>query len=199
MAVRSLKNSTLENFANYSSSMNAGYSFQDYELIESVFVASNTASVTFNNLDQYSTDYKHLQIRGTVRTSHATTYDIVVARFNGDSGSNYSLHTLTVSYVNGIASYGAANTSSTSTLISAGATNSSGYYSPIMIDVVDAFSSIKNKTTKAFSGMTDGSVNRELRFSSGSWRNVIPITSVTLYGENGSFLSGSRLSIYGIR
>jgi putative chitinase len=34
--------------------MLAGYSFQDYELLESVFLASPVASVTFNNLNQYA-------------------------------------------------------------------------------------------------------------------------------------------------
>lgn len=198
MAVKSLKTSGIIDYEK-SSSMLAGYSFQDFELIESIFIASTTASVTFNNLNLYATEYKHLQIRGVARTSFATNYDILLARFNGDSGSNYSAHNLLATYGNGTVSNGAANTSYTSPIICTGATNSSGYYGPFVVDVLDAFSTSKYKTTRSLSGIADGSTNRELRFSSGSWRNFSAISSITFYGESGSFLSGSKLSVYGVR
>jgi hypothetical protein len=62
MAIKSLDKSSLVT-PQTTNSMLAGYSFEDYELIESVFVASNTATITFNNLNQYATEYKHLQLR----------------------------------------------------------------------------------------------------------------------------------------
>jgi len=199
MAVRSLKNSTIENFANYSSSMNAGYDFNDFELIESVFVASNTASVTFNNLNQYATEYKHLQIRtvGRVSANTAGAGDAFRVRFNGDSGSNYALHQL---FGNG------------STVISNNVAPATGFFGQrftdsgstssafgaAVIDVLDSYSTSKNKTARILGGNANNS--SYIFLNSGLWMSTASITSITLLPDvGGNFVAGSRFSLYGIR
>lgn len=200
MAVRSLKNSTLENFANYSSSMNAGYSFQDYELIESVFVASTTASVTFNNLSQYANDYKHLQIRATGRSSRADVDSYAYIRFNNDSGSNYSSHRLRgsgtgVSSENFTSAYPTGIIDSGLLVGNNGTTNAFGVS---ILDILDAYNTNKNTTTKSLSGMTISGYNR-IVLGSGSWRNTAALTSISITDVFSSILAGSRFSLYGIR
>ena len=199
MAVRSLKNSTLENFANYSSSMNAGYSFQDFELIESVFLASNASSVIFNNLNQYATEYKHLQIRLAIKSNNAAVWEIGLMVFNNDFGANYSAHALQATYQPSliIRSSGTANAGNMY-FSSAGATNS-GVSSSAVIDILDSFSDTKNKTIRSLSGYVQPS-GGELSLNSGSWRNTAPISSINIFPLSGTaWLATSRFSLYGIR
>lgn len=197
MAVRSLKNSTLENFANYSSSMNAGYSFNDYELIESVFVASNTGSVTFNSLDQYATEYKHLQLRIVARSNSGQQYEDSIIRFNSDTGANYSWHGLT-----GTGSAAVSNSGVSTTFIPnyrvAGGSSSANIYGATIVDILDAYSTTKYKTTRLLQGYYVN-VGRVDLFS-GAWRNTSSITSISIAVTTGTaFVSGSRFSLYGVR
>jgi hypothetical protein len=194
MAVRSLKNSTLENFANYSSSMNAGYSFQDYELIESVFLASPAASVTFNNLNQYATEYKHLQIRMVARCAFSDAERTIYLQLNGDSSNIYSNHGL---YGTGSAVASYAATSSLFFIASFSAANAaSGSYGAAVIDILDSFSNTKHKTMKALGG---SATTPQISLRSSSWPNTNSVTSITLYDNSSNMVTGSRFSLYGIR
>lgn len=195
MAVRSLKNSTLENFANYSSSMNAGYDFNDFELIESVFVASPTASVTFSSLGDYSTIYKHLQLRIVPRLSGTGGQRSSVLQINGDTASNYRSH-----FLLGTGSTVTSFESGSSTRIFLGiggnesATNEFG---GSVIDILDAYSTTKNKTVRSLGGLAGG-VN-QIALISGLRISTDFITSLTLLPETTNYLAGSRFSLYGIR
>jgi hypothetical protein len=195
MAVRSLKNSTLENFSNYSSSMNAGYDFNDFELIESVFVASPASSITFNNLNQYATEYKHLQIRATARISGATTAATLVHRLNGDTASNYSSHELvgngsavsSASFLTDRAFFG----------VAPGGSSTANAFGAMVFDLLDPFSVTKNKTSRILGGQTS---NNFIYLYSASHRSTASITSIQIYDNGGTnFVAGSRFSLYGIR
>lgn len=196
MAVRSLKNSTIENFANYNSSMNAGYSFQDYELIESVFINSNTASITFNNLSQYHTEYKHLQIRATARTARADVGDTIRVRFNGFTDDAYRAHVLSGAGSSVVSFAQSLNTRFEIFRIAA-ANDAASAFGAAVVTILDAFESNKNKVTRSFAGSS--ATYREVAVGSGIFTNTSPISSITLLGGNGSFVSGSRFSLYGIR
>lgn len=198
MAVRSLKNSTLENFSNYSSSMNAGYDFNDFELIESVFVASNTASVTFNNLNQYANEYKHLQIRAAGKGSGNSFEETNVnLRFNGDTGSNYSYH-----YMNGLGSSVNSGSGTSQNFMNVGKFADSGVataiFGAIVIDILDSYSTTKNKTVRSFYGKYSSASYPRVGLYSGSWMNTNSLTSIQVLPD-GNFVAGSRFSLYGIR
>ena len=207
MAVRSLKNSTLENFSNYSSSMNAGYDFNDYELIQSAFLASDTSAVTFSNLNQYITDFKHLQVRYTARTNRGTfANDVLKVRFNSDT-TNYTGHILfgggTSGLENGVVSgqnFGAFAIGNTTTSIGV-----SGNFGAGVIDILDVYSS-KNKTLRCLSGYhhsnTQVATYSAVRISLSSmlWMNSEAVSTVILEPLLGTTLvAGSRFSLYGIR
>lgn len=197
MAVRSLKNSTIENFANYSSSMNAGYSFQDFELIESAFLASSTSSITFNNLNQYATEYKHLQIRVIFRSDNigGSNWGAGI-RFNGDSGSNYVFHGLRGTG-SGVVSYAATGQTGGFAVNAGDDANLLLGWGAGVIDILDAFSTSKNKTTKTLSGFVEAG-NGMVDMLSNLWLSTSAINSVNIYMFN-NFIAGSRFSIYGIR
>jgi hypothetical protein len=192
MAVKSLKRSSVKS-TQKTNAMNAGYNFQDFELIESVFLSSTTASVTFNNLNQYATEYKHLQIRAVPVVTQGLT---VMARLNGDTGSNYSWHTLVG---NGSSVTSGASSSQPRMVVGIATDNTIGAF---VIDFLDAYSSNKNKTMRSLNG-THRDADRYVFLSSGLWLNTSAINSITFFGEAGgnlyNFVSGSRFSLYGIR
>jgi hypothetical protein len=193
MAVKSLKRSSVKS-TQKANAMNAGYSFQDYELIESVFLSASASSVTFGNLDQYANEYKHLQIRTVVKTDNASTGDSIRLRINNDSGANYFRHGL---FANGTAvgSFAVLNETSLQFGNIAGATTS-GLFGASIIDIVDAFSLSKNKTIRSLAGYS----SFEIFLRTGARISLEPTSSITLSPVVGTnFVNGSRFSLYGIR
>jgi hypothetical protein len=169
----------------------------DYELIETQIIGSNVASITFSNLNNYDSIYEHLQIRLTGRTTRVQIGANIVLRFNGDTGSNYSWHSLVGngSIVTSIAS------ASTTLMLGAwvaGANTTANAFGAGVIDILDAYSTTKNKPMRTLNGLSGGEVN--IRVGSGLWRNTNAITSVTIFdADSTNLVTGSRFSIYGIK
>jgi hypothetical protein len=169
----------------------------DYELIETQILGSNVASITFSNLNNYASIYEHLQIRLTGRTTRVQTGANIVLRFNGDTGSNYNWHSLVGngSIVTSIAS--ASTTLMLGAWVAATNTTASAFGAGV-IDILDAYSTTKNKTMRTLNGLSGGEVN--IRVGSGLWRNTNAITSVTIFdADSTNLVTGSRFSIYGIK
>jgi hypothetical protein len=166
-----------------------------YELISTTLISSNTPSVTFSSLGDYASTYKHLQIRATTRVSGATAAATLVYRLNGDTASNYSSHELvgngsTVtsgSFLSTRAFFG----------VSPGSSSTANVFSSIVFDLLDPFSTTKNKTSRTLGGQTS---NNFIYLYSGSHRSTASLTSIQIY-DNGdtNFVAGSRFSLYGIR
>jgi hypothetical protein len=171
----------------------------DYELIQTQIVSgSSTSSVLLDNLGTFSSTYKHLQVRATVRTDNAALWGTMSVRLNGDSGSNYSVHRL---WADGtVYSTSAPTTSSIINDFVAGNTSPTGSFAATVIDLLDTFSTTKNKTARLFTGRLVGTGETAVALTSGHWRNTSSITSVTFAPINGTnFIAGSRFSIYGLR
>ncbi len=171
----------------------AGSGFGTYELIETQILGSNTASITFSGLAAYSATYKHLQIRALARSTRAAATDGGYIRLNGDTGSNYAHHTL---YGDGssVLSINSPSQAQMAILAIVGNTATTNMYAPSVLDILDAFSTTKNKTLRSLNGIT------AIGLSSGVWINTASLTSVTLSTQIGpNFLTGSRFSLYGIR
>ncbi len=168
-----------------------------YELISTTVLGSSQASVTFSSLN--TGVYKHLQIRMTTRSS--TTYgDDVILRFNADSGSNYSHHLL-VGNGSAVNSYNG----TTQTFIKGGYTAASDQtasaFGAGVIDILDPFSTTKNKTTRNLTGAPlSGGSGSQVQLWSGAWYSTSAVTSITLTSyAAANFLTGSRFSLYGLR
>jgi hypothetical protein len=169
----------------------------DFELIETSIVSgSSTGSIVFSNLGDFASTYKHLQLRGAAKTNNASNFDLIRVRFNGDTGNNYARHAL---LGNGsTASSGGVATTSFVNFATAGNTTAN-VFGGFVFDVLDAYSTSKNKTTRALAGVAP-STDAEIRLSSGLWMNTGSITSLTVSPEFGSLLiAGSRFSLYGIK
>jgi hypothetical protein len=168
-----------------------------FELIETVNLTSTQTDLTFSNLGTYNTTYKHLQIRGTVRSNRGDDNSNLGLRFNADTGSNYTYHTLQTLSGSFDFARGTNQTSITFGYTVAGNTTNSNHFGAYVIDLLDVYNTNKFKTTRAFSGQPSG--RNFISLASGVWRSTSSVTSITLLDLNGSMVSGTRWSLYGIK
>lgn len=169
--------------------------FADYELIGTITVSSNTSTITFSGIPQ---QYKDIQLKVVARTSSAATEEDMVLKFNGDAtAANYWYHGL---YGTGSAS-GSENTNSISGARIAQATsanNVAGSFGVGTFHIVDYSKTTKNKVINSYNGHADSTTR--IWKSSNLWLSATAVTSVTITGSSGgSFVAGSRFSLYGIR
>jgi hypothetical protein len=162
-----------------------------FESIATVVVSSSgTSNITFSNIPQ---NYTHLQIRGILRTNAGGN---LVLQFNGDTGANYSYHSLTGE---GSGTPGANYGSSTTELVlsrSGGIASASSTFSSYIIDVLDYSNTSKYKSVKSLSGF-DANGSGNIALESGSWRSSNAITSINF--NRPTFQQFSTLALYGIR
>jgi hypothetical protein len=169
----------------------------DFELITTTVLGSTTASVTFSNLGDYASIYKHLQIRAVVRGSQAAGGVNTRLRINADTGTNYSEHGLFGSG-SSVSIYGNANTTGIYFGNIPGSTATANAFAGVVIDLLDAYSTTKNKTVRTISGFSSVGNNRS-ELGSGARRNTESTTSMILSPQSGSWAANSRFSIYGIK
>jgi hypothetical protein len=171
-----------------------------YELISTTILGGTAASVTFSNLGDYSTTYEHLQVRYTGRSNQAQTFAGLRLTFNGDTAANYGSHIL---YGNGSNAFSAAYSSTSNILFDqheiTGASVTANIFGAGIYDILDAYSTTKNKTVRFLGGRgVVPEADKKIDLGSGLWRNTASITSIT-FTPNGDLIAGSRFSLYGIR
>lgn len=157
-----------------------------YESIETYTVgAGGQSTISFTSIPS---TYKHLQIR----YSGFVANDAFI-RFNGDTGTNYSRHSL---YGNGAsaAAYGAANETAMGFTYTASSTNPGA----VICDVLDYANTNKYKTIKVLNG-DDQNGSGIIMLASGNWRNTAAITSITIFEDSGVFGQYSSFALYGIK
>jgi hypothetical protein len=167
----------------------------DYELIATEILTSSQSSITFSNLGDYASTYKHLQIRLMARSSHSVGQEVIDLRFNSDSTSNYALHRLTGNGSN-VSSAGVGNQFGAYAGLIPGSTATANAFGAAVTDILDPFSTTKNKTTRTMAGQPAGN---EISMYSGAWFNLSSVTSITMLLSTGNFITGSRFSLYGIK
>ena len=168
-------------------------STSSYESIASSSPTSGT-SITFSSIPS---TYKHLQIRFAVKP--ASGNPSLNITYNGDTGSNYTVHTLRG---NGTAASASAATSRTNFPLSWYYGMVSTIQNVAIMDIVDYASTTKYKTARAFYGQDDnsGSISSNLELNSGLWLSTSAIDSITVTVTGGvAFSTGSTIALYGIK
>jgi hypothetical protein len=173
-----------------------------FDWLETSLISTNTASVTFSNLNTYS-DYKHLQIRLTGRTNRADFQDRIAIRYNGRTTTTYASHKLEG---NGSALSSAVQTSFQFIYTTGSdgfnlfaASETANFFGAAIIDILDFKTASKTKTLRMFSGMAGGTQAKSVILSSGFEATAEALTSLTLLPQFGSWVSGTRISLYGIK
>jgi hypothetical protein len=181
--------------------MSAGAVPSNEYLIETAIVSgTSTSTVTFENLAQYAGIYRHLKIVLTARsgTGSGSAADM---RINGNSGDNYTTHFLIGN--------GSSVSSSASVTIGTGTraivdifnispSGSNGWHAA-EIDILDAFSTTKNKVVRKYGGRlaNDQSITL-VELVSGCYRSLDVVSSISLYSRGATLSAGSRFSLYGV-
>lgn len=167
-----------------------------FDLLDERVLTTTTASVTFSSLGDYAADYQHLQVRFALRNnSGGRTTTSVRSVLNGDTGSNYNGHGLGGNSSSVFSFTTGTTTSAISGIISTTDT-AANIFGAGVIDLLDPFSTTKNKTFRTLSGTTGG--NR-IDLHSGLYISTATVTSWLLKPEADSFVANGRISLYGIK
>lgn len=155
--------------------------------------ATAQASITFAGIPQ---NFTHLQIRGLIKSSGGSGPYIAYGRFNDDTASNYSDHTLSGNGTTTAATGDASISKITVAVIPD--SSYSNVFTSFALDIFDYTNTNKYKTTRSLSGYETNS-NGRVYFSSGSWRSTSAISSITFsLGTSQDFPQYSNISIYGV-
>jgi hypothetical protein len=166
----------------------------DYELIESTILTSAAASVTFSSLGTYSSTYKHLQVRWTARATTTGSFQINL-RFNGSS-TGYANHRV---FGTGTGRFSSGESANPEIRLLNAFSNTSvaSAFTGGVLDLLDSYSTTKNKTIRTLYGQRDGL--ESISFVSGLWENTSSTTSLSFTAVSNNFAIGSRFSLYGIK
>jgi len=169
-------------------------SVPSYELITTANLTGT--QTTINNLP--ISGYKHLQIFVMGQHNYTNYSGPLGIQFNYDTNSTYTYHQILSDY------------SQTAPIVyqtSAGSqfrpgdingTYESGYWGTYTIDILDYLN--PNKYKSIFSNGGCGNLTYPRNYlASGSWLNSAPINAITFIAAGNSFVSGSQVSIYGVR
>lgn len=166
-----------------------------YESISTVTVgAGGSASISFTSIP---ITYKHLQIRGFVKSNYAANQSAMGIQFNSTT-TGYFHHGL---YGDGAsaAAYAVTSSNTAGSSYIAGSTSTS-IFGAVVIDILDYADTNKNKTVRTLSG-ADFNGSGQVRLSSGSVALTSAVTSLSFLDLNGGTLFNqySSFALYGIR
>ena len=157
-----------------------------YEPIASQTLGSAVSSVTFSDIPQTFTDLIFIAQAGTAGGANSWI------RYNGDTGTNYSATMI--------------RRTGTSTVLSTRRTNESAWLQDFQRDgavTADIWQvEILNYTSTSVFKTGLGSLQStqwDSIKSAGLWRSTAAITSLSLYVDVTTFLTGSTFSLYGIK
>ena len=180
----------------FASAQQGAFDVGDFESIATTTVSTAVSSITFSSIPA---TYTHLQIRCTIQEDAAgTDYDNLIARFNGDTASNYSRHWV---IGDGSAASAFGQASRTFAVCGFGIRNGAGalVFSPNVIDILDYANTNKYKTVRALAG-TDRNGGGSVGLLSAGWFSTSAITSIVLSLDSSlNFTQYSSFALYGIK
>jgi hypothetical protein len=165
------------------------------EAIATTYLEADAATVTFSSIPA---TYEHLQLRVSCRSTETVYGMRPKINFNGDTGTNYSSHTLRGS---GSSETGYAKAGEAFIQISDGMHGSSmpaGEYATFILDIMDYANSNKNTTCNFMAGSSLTHTDRRVQFGSGLWDDTAAITTILFTPNAGSFSRGCEFSLYGL-
>jgi hypothetical protein len=170
----------------------------DYESIATVTLTSSQATVSFSSIPS---TYKHLQLRGLVKTARTSSVlSSAPFRFNGDSGTNYNQHELSG---NGTSATASALGSPSSIDVGrvAGNTGATNVFGVMVLDILDYADTNKYKTIRMLNGFDNNGAG-VIAFCSGAWRSTAAINDITFiapFDAATGYLQYSSFALYGIK
>lgn len=160
--------------------------------IASNTLSTDTATVTFSSIPG---TYDDLMV--VIYARAATAGQNLYARFNSDTGSNYS-----GTFLNGNGSAAASNRSTSAANLAVeynnGIADATSIFSGLTFHILNYANTSYNKTTLArHAGDFNGSGGSELGVA--LWRSTSAITSIEFRMSSGNLRTGSVFALYGIK
>lgn len=144
--------------------------------------------------------FRHLLLIGQVRNSQAAVAEELEATFNADSGNNYNSQTVEgVNATPGAVAVALADHMPIGPM--PGSTAEANHAGEFRMEIPFYAETDFFKTVLSQSGHVpnDTVANFSIQFSTFVWQNTSAITRITIQGANAAaFVSGSRVSLYGI-
>lgn len=161
-----------------------------YTALANITLSSTASTVTFGSIPN---TYRDLKLVIQTSTSSALAY--VMARLNGDTGTNYGY--MVAQEYNGSAS---SNTyaSATGLQLNGDGRSSTGKTAMVTADIFDYAQTDKHKSALSRSAMV-GSTYPGTAMVATRWYSTVAVTSVTLFTDTGSFEAGSTFTLYGVK
>lgn len=173
-----------------------GASLSSYESIATATGTGSSGTITFSSIPS---TFKHLQIRGIMRSDDAATVGTVAIRANGVSGTSYAWHWLTGDGTSASAS-GIASTAQAVVGQGTAASAAANTMGILIADILDYGSTSKNKTFRFASGH-DQNGSGSVYVASGLFVDTTAISSLsvilTTAGKN--FTTSTTFALYGIK
>jgi hypothetical protein len=169
-------------------------STNSYESIATVTLTGTQANISFTSIPS---TYKHLQIRAWAKGDTAGDQDANI-RFNSDTASNYSWHSVYGSGTSANATSGATTTRSVVGFNFAIGTGTTSIGSVLITDILDYTNTSKYKTIRTLSGADKNGTGNICLFS-GLWQSTSAITSINIYPDSGNFTQYTQFALYGIK
>jgi hypothetical protein len=170
--------------------------YNSYESIATVTVgAGGQSTISFTSIPN---TYKHLQIRGILRSTKADTTDMPTLVINGDTtAANYRAHGL---QVNGGSIYPTDISGDPYVRFAriAAANNTAQMFAPVVLDLLDYQNTSKNKTLRTLAGNNTNNTDPWLTYFSGLWMSTSAVTSLTI-ATGANIAQYSQLALYGIK
>lgn len=174
----------------------------DYEALATVDVGSGVNEVIFAGIPS---GYRHLELYMTTRDSRSpVTYSNVLMQYNGDTGTNYSVHAIfgdTRTGMNEDSGYNtpyviASNVPSTSSTANSFASSIMKIrdYSNRNVYKTNQYICGYDSNTTGWSG-----INSNVATGGGNWRSLDPIQSIRLYTNNTPIGAGSHFTLFGVK
>lgn len=165
---------------------------------ESIATATGTGSSGTIQFTSIPSTFKHLQIRGIMRTDEpgATETNCYIT-VNGITGTSYAYHILRGNGTTVVAS-GGASTGFTFPGNATGAAATASVMGVLIADVLDYASITKNKTLRYFTGF-DRNGAGEVYVSSGLYNATTAITSIEIKTSSNNWTTATTFALYGIK
>lgn len=170
----------------------------DVVMIEDQHLSASTAAFSFTSI---AATYKHLLLKGIVRSDRSANTATIGMQYNNDTGNNYDCLQFLFFHTNTDLSDQRTGVPVLRIADICAASATANKFSPLSIFIPDYADTAIHKThlSHCFTIYGTASGNLRLWYSSGAWRNASAINRVDVMHPGGfNFVAGSRMTLYGM-
>lgn len=167
---------------------------------ESIATATGTGSSNVITLSSIPQTYKHLQVRGIIRSTEGTSGTNYYTTLNGNSGTVYSQHRIQGDGTS-VGVSGQASQTGVFTGRAPGGSTTAGTMATLILDIYDYALTSNNKTFRMLSGQDSNNAFAGLiSIRSSVYQSTSAITSITFTIDTpANFSTNTSFALYGIK